>query len=359
MAQAQGRGSGGREQHAWAVEERNYVASPDDSDTNPPVQALSPMSSGVTAGDATSSTLQTQDQSSADSSGGANSSYVNSASEAHENVQGGALEWPDESFEHALEQFDWVFPESIVDPSGISSSSSHIPDDLGAAPSIAAAAPTSNAADSKANPQNPAHPPSTIPSSPEAAPQPPPCPCRTNLTAQIPFLETITQTSPSPRLDAALRTTARVIAAAQAAVDCARCQPLLGPVDLVCVVAVFQQTAACFNYVVKAGLDGVATTVRIGIGNGAGTGAGDYYEVALDDDPALCKRVLVLDLVRKASLFLEALEALARRPPVGRKMNRSPACLNQLNRGYVQEVVLNFRKYFRISTEVFDGEKSA
>jgi hypothetical protein len=114
-------------------------------------------------------------------------------------------------------------------------------------------------------------------------------------------------------------------------------------------MAVFEQTAACFDYIAKSGFGG---TVKVGIG---------AYCISLTDDASL-KRMLVLDLIKQANVLLDSVCALAedmfmsRSKSVVKVMNRSPACLNQINRDYVREAAANFRKLFCLMTGVFDGK---
>ncbi|KAB5554873.1 hypothetical protein GE09DRAFT_1222342 [Coniochaeta sp. 2T2.1] len=62
----------------------------------------------------------------------------------------------------------------------------------------------------------------------------------------------------------------------------------VGPVDLVCIVSVFQQTAGCLGYITKSM---VHSTVKVSVGD---------YEISVADD-ATTKRMLVLNLVNQAS----------------------------------------------------------
>jgi hypothetical protein len=153
------------------------------------------------------------------------------------------------------------------------------------------------------------------------------------------------QEKPKPRLDAIFKVTEDVIVSCQAAINCRRCK--IGPVDLVCIVAVFQQTAACFDHIAKSSLDG---SMKVGVGS---------YEVSVTDD-IMFKRMLVMNHIKQANKLLYSMNTLGQSLFLSQHglprntMNRSPACLNQLNLNYVREVATNFRTLFRLITDVFD-----
>jgi hypothetical protein len=160
---------------------------------------------------------------------------------------------------------------------------------------------------------------------------------------QFPKLESAIQ---EKQLDTMFKVTGDVIRSCQESTNCG-CH--VNPVDIVCIMTVFEQTAACFDYIAKSGFDG---TVKVGIG---------AYCISLTDDASL-KRMLVLDLIKQANMLLDSLCALAEdmfmsRSKSGVKvMNRSPACLNQLNLDYVREVAASFKKLFRLMAGVFDDK---
>ncbi|KAH8204651.1 hypothetical protein TruAng_001126 [Truncatella angustata] len=169
--------------------------------------------------------------------------------------------------------------------------------------------------------------------------------CRARLMMQIPSLEDIMRQLPKPRLDQMMKITGEIIKGCNSAVSCSHCR--IGPVDLVCILTAFQQTASCFNRITKSGLD---DNIQIGIGE---------YQIQLNDDPGL-KCALVMNLVRQANTLLDALDNLGENMSLAENstgrgaVSRSPACLNQLNLQYVQEVVFNFRKLFRLMSNVFE-----
>lgn len=172
------------------------------------------------------------------------------------------------------------------------------------------------------------------------------CKCRANMMAHIPDLEAAIQQLPKPQLDKMFKVTGDVIRSCQ---ESTRCNCYNGPVDLVCIMTVFEQTAVCFDYIVKSGFEG---TMKVGIGN---------YCVSLTNDTSL-KRTLVLDLVNQANELLDSVNTLAQNmfaaqsEPGVKRMGRSPACLNQLNLNYVREATASFKKLFRLITDFF-GER--
>ncbi|KAJ1707303.1 hypothetical protein NYO67_10559 [Aspergillus flavus] len=252
--------------------------------------------------------------------------------------QTNALEhWREETFNQGLEQFDWVFPEADIGPE-----------------------PSQNPSQSDFNNFFP-HPPEPIPRtvsrgsaplsdppviSPRSQHQSRNCQCRANMMHHVPKIECAIQEKPKPQLDKMFKVTGDVIRSCQ---ESTRCGCYVGPVDLVCIMSVFEQTAVCFDYIAKSGFDG---TVKVGIGN---------YCVSLNDDASL-KRMLVLDLVRQADTLLDSVSVLAQNmfvslnEPSAKSLNRSPACLNQLNLDYVREATASFKKLFRLITEYFGGK---
>ncbi|KAJ5726116.1 uncharacterized protein N7483_007473 [Penicillium malachiteum] len=180
----------------------------------------------------------------------------------------------------------------------------------------------------------------------QVPPTPKNCQCRLNMMMNIPKLDCAIQEIPKPQLDKMFKVTGDVIRSCQ---ESTRCGCYVGPVDLVCIMTVFEQTAACFDYIAKSGFDG---TVKVGIGN---------YCVSMIDDASL-KRMLVLDLVKQANELLDSVSEIAQNmlvaqnEPGVKRMGRSPACLNQLNMDYVRQAIDSFKKLFRLITNFF-GEK--
>lgn len=148
------------------------------------------------------------------------------------------------------------------------------------------------------------------------------------------------QEKPKPRLDQVLKVTEDVIRSCQAIISCSQCK--IGPVDLVSILTVFQQTASCFNHNANSSVDG---TIKLDVG---------AYKVSLMND-ILFKRMLVDNLVRQANALLDSLtsfgQSLFLSPQTQTRMDRSPACLNQLNLSCLREVVMSFKGFFVLITD--------
>ena len=122
----------------------------------------------------------------------------------------------------------------------------------------------------------------------------------------------------------------------------------MGPVDLVCTMSVFEQTASCFDYIAKSGFDGNS---KVGTKNFCGSVANSVS----------IKQMLVLDLVRQSETLLSSVGAITQKmmvPPRQKDsgiiaMNRSPVCLNQLNLAYIREATATFEKLFGLIIKVY------
>jgi hypothetical protein len=248
------------------------------------------------------------------------------------------MDWSDEYFSHAREGINWLFPD--ITPTSLES---HQPlayesDSL---PSLTASTPVVESGGALTLPHSDSE---TLLSGSNMS-----CQCRSLLISHIPELECNIQERPSPRLDRMLKVTEDVIGSCQAAVSCSQCQ--LGPVDLVFIVTIFQQTAACFNHIIKSGLDGA---MKVGLGD---------YEVSLIDG-GIFKRMLVVNLVKQANKLLDTLGTLSQNFLTSQEvtyrkvMNRSPACLTLANLSYVREVIANFKKFFDSVMEMFNENMS-
>ncbi|XWW92246.1 hypothetical protein V2A60_000169 [Cordyceps javanica] len=253
------------------------------------------------------------------------------------------MDWGEAASNHGLEEFNWVFPDATFDTGELDGpSQSQI---AHPSPSPEQLNPASDSGRSGPSPL--ARPVGACLELPSQTPWMT-CPCRVNLIAHVPRLESIMQEKPKPRLDEVLSVTEDVIRSCQAIVGCAQCE--VGPVDLVSVLTVFQQTASCFNHIANASVDG---TIRLGVG---------AYKVSLTDD-MLFKRMLVVNLVRQANALLDSLTSLGQglflspRPQQPRVMNRSPACLNQLNLSYLREVVTSFKSFFLLITDASEDQE--
>ncbi|KAJ5114105.1 hypothetical protein N7456_002639 [Penicillium angulare] len=219
---------------------------------------------------------------------------TNQQSPQYDPTFNGVENWNERALNDALEQFDWIFPE----------------------PQIALDLPSIS------------------------------CECRANMMIHVPKLESAIRQQPKPQLDTMFKLTGEIIQSCQKSTDCGCFK---GPVDLVCIMTAFKQTAVCFDYIAKSGFDG---TVKVGIGN---------YCISKTDDASF-KRMLVLDLVAQADHLLDSLTSLARdmeskHQPGVKAMGRSPNCLNKLNMNYLQEAVASFKKLFGIIHGFFEANK--
>ncbi|OOF92395.1 hypothetical protein ASPCADRAFT_8676 [Aspergillus carbonarius ITEM 5010] len=157
------------------------------------------------------------------------------------------------------------------------------------------------------------------------------------------------QTQPSEmttlQIDEMLKATGDLIRSCQ---ESTRCGCYMGPVDLVCTMSVFEQTASCFDYIAKSGFDGNS---KVGTKNFCGSVANSVS----------IKQMLVLDLVRQSETLLSSVGAITQKmmvPPRQKDsgiiaMNRSPVCLNQLNLAYIREATATFEKLFGLIIKVY------
>ncbi|KAJ5272366.1 hypothetical protein N7478_007491 [Penicillium angulare] len=252
---------------------------------------------------------------------------TNQQSPQYDSTFNGVENWNERALNDALEQFDWIFPEPQIT----------LDNDLGHFD------PVNNDINNDKTPPS-------IPALPDLSQeiQLPSisCECRANMMIHVPKLESAIRQQPKPQLDTMFKLTGEIIQSCQKSTDC---DCFKGPVDLVCIMTTFEQTAVCFDYIAKSGFDG---TVKVGIGN---------YCISKTDDASF-KRILVLDLVGQADHLLDSLTSLAfdmesKHQPGAKAMGRSPNCLNKLNMNYLHEAVASFKKLFEIIHGFFDGNK--
>ncbi|KAF7162846.1 hypothetical protein CNMCM5623_007968 [Aspergillus felis] len=178
----------------------------------------------------------------------------------------------------------------------------------------------------------------TPPSIPAASvpPQSPPpsqgsCQCRTDLMLQVPEVNNAMQAKPHPHLDRIFKVTGNVLGACRDLIKCASCQ--VSYADLVCIVAVLQQTGTCFEHIASGGL--AASAIKVCVGQ---------YEVPIANEIKL-RHMLVMDLVAQANCLLSLLrnrgQSLVESQPATRDR------LTQINIDYMQEVVKSFEHTLR------------
>ena len=164
------------------------------------------------------------------------------------------------------------------------------------------------------------------------------CQCRASLMLPVPKVKSAMQERPKPRLDRVFQVTGEVIRICQDMIDCASCQ--VSCTDLVCILAVFQQTNTCFEYIAQA--DPAAGAIKVSVGE---------YKVSMVNDVKL-RRMLVMDLIKQANTVLDSLSSL------GQNMFPSqlamPGRLSRINLDYLQKVIENFKSHLRSITDSLD-----
>ncbi|KAL4735226.1 hypothetical protein BDV11DRAFT_208679 [Aspergillus similis] len=164
------------------------------------------------------------------------------------------------------------------------------------------------------------------------------CQCRANLMAQVPEVKDAMQRKPRPQLDRIFKVTGNVLYACRDLVGCPTCQ--INYADLVCVMAVLQQTEACFEHIAKEGLS--TSAIRVSVGD---------YEVPIGNEIKL-GHILVMDLVAQANCLLKLLrkrsQSLVQAQPAAQSR------LAQLNMEYLQEVVKSFGQTLHTIADSFD-----
>lgn len=119
------------------------------------------------------------------------------------------------------------------------------------------------------------------------------CDCRAGLSQLIPSAKAALQ---GRRLDEVFRVTGEVVQQCQSVVNCSRCA--VNCTDLICVVAVFQEADRCFDYLAKGNID---SAISVSIGS---------YETTVDKgDATPWRRMLVMQLVKKANELLDSISA--------------------------------------------------
>ena len=153
----------------------------------------------------------------------------------------------------------------------------------------------------------------------------PRCWCRDNLAVLLPSVNSAMQ---EKQLDEVFRVTGKIVQSFQDIVECMGCK--ITCTDLICIMAVFQKTDTCFEYIVKADLD---SAIKMSFGG---------HEVPIND-PKL-RAMLVLSLVYQATSVLDAISTK------GQNMIQtmcSPSPLAKANIGYLETVIKDFRNVLR------------
>jgi len=165
---------------------------------------------------------------------------------------------------------------------------------------------------------NAVSPPSQLLSSPK-------CPCQERLAVLIPKVHSAMQ---EKQLDHVVKVTQKVMDSCEDIVDCTGCQ--IGCTDLICIMAVMQQTDTCFNYIANADLDS-AITVNFG-----------GHDIPINN-PKL-RTMLIMNLIQQAAMVLDAISAKGQ-SMLGALCPRTD--LAEANIGYLETVIRDFRSVLR------------
>ncbi|KAL4966534.1 Zn(II)2Cys6 transcription factor domain-containing protein [Aspergillus stella-maris] len=174
------------------------------------------------------------------------------------------------------------------------------------------------------------------------------CQCRADLMAQVPKVKDAME-KPSPQLDQILNVTFKVLFVCRNLIVCTKCQ--ISYADLVCVVAVLQQTETGLEHIAEQGLnnDYISSTIKISMGD---------YDVPFGNQATL-RHALVMDLVATANCLLDKLrlrsEALAEKE--SQSASTAQSRLTRINMNYLQEVVKSFESTLRSIASSLEGSK--
>jgi hypothetical protein len=160
----------------------------------------------------------------------------------------------------------------------------------------------------------------------------PECQCKDSLAIMIPK---VSKAMHEKQLDAVFKGTQHVVDGFQNIVDCTHCK--ITCTDLICTMAMFQQTDAFFEYIAKSDAD---STMKMSFGG---------YEVPIND-PKL-RAVLVLSLIHQAMSVLDAISSK------GREMLQAlctPSPLAQANIGHIDKAVGDFKSVLQGMAKIAD-----
>ncbi|KAL3481332.1 hypothetical protein BJX99DRAFT_163634 [Aspergillus californicus] len=161
------------------------------------------------------------------------------------------------------------------------------------------------------------------------------CQCRTKLMLQVPEVNHVMQGRPHAPLDRIFKVTGNVLYACRNLIKCTDCQ--VSYADLVCVVAVLQQTGTCFEHIANEGLS--TSGIRVSVG---------AYEIPIGNESKL-GQILVMDLVAQANCLLSLLRS--RGDSLVQSQSTTQDRLTQINMDYLQEVVKSFEHTLRSIAE--------
>ncbi|KUI58623.1 hypothetical protein VP1G_05884 [Cytospora mali] len=148
------------------------------------------------------------------------------------------------------------------------------------------------------------------------------CTCRADLMPLIPRISTAMQ---SKRPDEVFKVTGDIIRSCQNVVDCTSCEA--NCTDLICIVAILQQTEDCFAYLAEADL---SSSIKVCVGT---------YQVSGVDDSRL-RNVLVMDLVNQAGALIDCVNSMA--DEMLRQL-KAGCRLGRINIEYLKTVAMDYR----------------
>ncbi len=163
------------------------------------------------------------------------------------------------------------------------------------------------------------------------------CLCRARLMLLSPKIHRAIQ---DQRLDEVFKVTGDIIKSARNTLDCARCE--VSYADLICILAVFQQTNTCWEHLTEIDLFG---GIRVSVGK---------YEVPIVNNTEL-RRMLILDLIKQARMLLDSLRSLGQNVSL---LQHERGRLTQVNLSYLQAVIENFTNVFGSIINSFDAPRS-
>lgn len=160
----------------------------------------------------------------------------------------------------------------------------------------------------------------------------PKCQCRESLVTLVPRVETAMQ---EKQLDEVFKGMQRVVDGFQDIVQCTECN--ITCVDLICIMAVFQQSGAGFEYIAKSDM---GSAINMAFGG---------CEVPIND-PKL-RAMLVSSLIYQATTVLDAIRAKGQHML---QMLCPPSAMAQANIGHLDTVIGEFRNVLRRMADAAD-----
>jgi hypothetical protein len=149
----------------------------------------------------------------------------------------------------------------------------------------------------------------------------PRCVCREKLTMLVPQVNRAMQ---AKQFDEVFEGTQQVVDSFQSTVECTDCN--ITCIELICIMSMFQQTDAYFDYIARADL---GTSMNMNFG-------GSQVPI---NDPKL-RAILVISLIYQATSVLDAIELK------GQNMIKalcSPSALARTNMAYLDSAIRDFR----------------